>query len=76
MAGNEWRELALRQLCAHCNSHVYVFKPKPGPKCKVMLSWGFGEVLGFGEEVGSWVFFSADGVGNKSAGLECCFFFF
>lgn len=27
------------------------------PKCEVMLSWDFGEVLGFGGEVGSWFVF-------------------
>lgn len=38
------------------------------PKCEVMLSWDFGEVLGFGGEVGSWFgffFVPADGVTSQ-----------
>lgn len=53
--------------CSLQQSHVRVFKLRP--KCEVMLSWDFGEVLGFGGEVGSWfVFFffvPADGVTSQ-----------
>lgn len=66
LAGDERRELALRQLRAHRNKLTCACSNQ-NQELSVKLCWpgDFGEVLGFGEEVGSWVFFSADGVTSQ-----------
>lgn len=64
LAGDRQRELALGQLCDGCN-RVTCMCLKQDLSVKLRCPGIFGEALGFGGEVGSWVFFSADGVTSQ-----------